>query len=74
MTSLPSVKGKDVSKALEKAGFKLARSKKELIYKKEGYPFFVRIPNHPSKNVAPGTLRAIIKAAGLTIEEFIEFL
>jgi len=30
------------------------------------------IPNHPGVDIPKGTLKAIIKEAGLTVEEFLE--
>jgi len=70
VSDLPSCRGREVQRALEKAGWVLVRSKGELIYKKEGRHELVRVPNHPGKDIKRGTLRAIIKDAGLTEEEF----
>lgn len=75
MSDLPSVRGKQVQRALEKDGFRLLRSKGELIYRKEGHvPEIIRVPNHPSKQVKFGTLRAILKAAKWTPDRFKELL
>jgi len=74
MADLPSCKGREVCKALERAGWVLARSSGELIYKKAGTDVLVRVPNHPSKDIKMGTLRAIIRDTGLTQEEFKEYL
>jgi hypothetical protein len=34
----------------------------------------VSVPCHSSRDLKPGTLRAIIRQAGLTVEEFTELL
>jgi predicted RNA binding protein YcfA (HicA-like mRNA interferase family) len=74
MGDLPACKGREVCRALEKAGWTLARSGGELIYKKAGNPVLVRVPNHPGKDLRMGTLRAIVRDAGLTNEEFTKLL
>ncbi|MCY3021818.1 MAG: type II toxin-antitoxin system HicA family toxin [Planctomycetota bacterium] len=61
-------------KALMKAGWVQVRSSGELIFKKAGSDVLVRVPNHPGKDLKRGTLRAIVKDAGLTTEEFKELL
>ena len=73
MTKLPSLTTRDIVKRLKKAGFVFDRHAKgshEIWYN----PTTKRrttIPNHPG-DVSKGTLKAIIKGAGLTTEEFIE--
>ncbi len=73
MTKLPSLTTRDIVKRLKKAGFVFDRHAKgshEIWYN----PTTKRrttIPNHPG-DVPKGTLKAIIKGAGLTTEEFIE--
>ncbi len=70
MSNLPTCRGREVQSALERAGWVLVRSKGELVYKKEGSHALVRVPNHPHKDIKRGTLRAIIRDAGLSEEEF----
>ena len=55
---------------LERAGWQLFRSSKHLIFKKEGREEMVTVPNHPSKDLKPGTLRSILKAAQISEEDF----
>ena len=74
MSDLPSCKGREVIKALEKAGWTEVRSSKELIFKKPGSHTLVRVPNHPGKDIKMGTLRAILRDAGLTVQEFKDLL
>jgi predicted RNA binding protein YcfA (HicA-like mRNA interferase family) len=68
---LPVVSGYDVIKALTKIGFEIKRRKgSHVVLQKE---FIVlTVPLH--KTLKKGTLRAIIRQAGLTVEEFLELL
>jgi predicted RNA binding protein YcfA (HicA-like mRNA interferase family) len=73
MTKLPAFTAREVIKKLKKAGFVFDRQAKgshEIWYN----PTTKRrttIPNHPGVNIPKGTLKAIIKEAGLTEEEFL---
>jgi len=74
MSPLPSLKPIDVIRKLRKAGFVFDRHAKgshEIWYNPRTHRRTV-VPNHPGRDVPRGTLRAIIKQAGLTIEEFIK--
>ena len=72
MPKLPTVKPREVIKALERAGFILARQKgSHRIYVKNRLG--VTIPYH-NKDLKLKTLKHIIKQSGLEIEEFIKLL
>lgn len=72
MPKLPPLKPKQVIKILEKAGFSFVRQKgSHRIYVKGNIG--ITIPFH-NKEMKRGTLRHIIKQAGLTIEEFLKLL
>jgi predicted RNA binding protein YcfA (HicA-like mRNA interferase family) len=72
MTRLQTLTARNVIKKLKKAGFVFDRQAKgshEIWYN----PITKRratIPNHPGIDIPKGTLKAIIKEAGLTVEEF----
>ena len=71
---LPVLKPKQVVAALEKAGFEVRRQTgSHVIMYKSGIRHPISIPLHP-RDLPKGTLRAIIRQAGLTIEEFLGFL
>jgi predicted RNA binding protein YcfA (HicA-like mRNA interferase family) len=76
MTRLPGLTGRDIVRALQKAGFVLVRtsgSHHRLVHSKN--PGRVAtVPVHASKAVKRGTLHGILKQAGLTVEEFIALL
>jgi predicted RNA binding protein YcfA (HicA-like mRNA interferase family) len=57
-------------KAFSRDGWSVARQKgSHVILVKEGHWATLSVPDH--REVAPGTLRSLIRASGLTIEEFI---
>lgn len=76
MSRLPSVDPADCIKALEKAGFVVARQRGSHVQMRRNNPQPARtVPVPVSKKPLPrGTLRSIIRQAGLTVDEFIELL
>jgi predicted RNA binding protein YcfA (HicA-like mRNA interferase family) len=75
MPDLPAVSGKAVIAALAKAGFEEQRVKgSHHILKKPGHVYNISVPVHGNRALRQGTLRNIIRSAGLTVEEFVELL
>jgi predicted RNA binding protein YcfA (HicA-like mRNA interferase family) len=73
MPKLAAVNARDCIKALQKAGFYIARQKGSHITLRRDDPRGrVTVPNH--NPIKPGMLRGIIKEAGLTVDEFINLL
>ena len=73
MSKLPVISGRECIKALEKAGFYILRQKGSHISLIHEHPFAqVVVPDH--RELDRGTLRAIIRQAGLSVDEFIELL
>ncbi len=71
---LPVLKPKQVMTALEKTGFEVRRQTgSHVIMYKSGIRYPISIPLHPG-DIPKGTLRAIVRQAGLTIEEFLGLL
>lgn len=69
MSNLPRISGRDCIKALEKIGFFFKRQESSHIVLRRNEPFCqVVVPDH--KELDRGILRAIIRAAGLGVEEF----
>ena len=71
MTALPVVSGREAIKALCGAGFKVVRqrgSHVRLEKRTEAKVIKLTVPLH--KTLKKGTLRRIIKDAGLTVQEF----
>ncbi len=70
MPSLPVLSGKEVRKAFERAGWEFARQRgSHMILLKKGSIVTLSVPNH--KEVARGTMRGLIRAAGMSVEEFL---
>ena len=73
MASLPSVSGERAVRAFQRAGwFKDRRLGSHVIMVKPGHPASLSVPQH--RELAPGTLRALIKAAGISVAEFVSLL
>ena len=68
--SLPILNGPEVVRAFESLGWQVARqSGSHIIMVKESEMTTLSIPDH--REVAKGTLRSLIRAAGITVSEFI---
>ena len=75
MTALGSYSGWSVIKAFEKAGWRVSRQRgSHVILHKTGSEVVLSIPVHGSKSVKRGTLRNLIRDAGMTIEEFMNLI
>ena len=73
MSKLPVISGVDCVKALGKLGFEVYRQRgSHIVVVRKSPPSQTTIPNH--KELDRGTLRAIIRQTGLTVEEFIALL
>lgn len=71
---LPIVSGQEVVTALKKVGYEKDRQRgSHIIVRQLKAPHRrITIPDH--KEIAKGTLRAIIREAGLSVEEFTKLL
>jgi len=74
VSALPVVSGREAAEALRKIGYVLDRQRgSHMILRQQAPPNRrLTVPDH--KEVAKGTLRAIIRQAGLTVEEFRDLL
>jgi len=63
-----------IIKILERAGFKVIRQKGSHVIMIDERGTRIVIPVHPGKDVKPGLIRAVIKEAGLSREEFFRLL
>jgi predicted RNA binding protein YcfA (HicA-like mRNA interferase family) len=71
-SKLPAVRAKEVVRALEKAGFTQWRQKgSHLTMYRAADQRVLTVPMHFAKTVPRGTLRTIIRSAGLGVEEFV---
>ena len=70
MALLPVLSGREVVKVFQSFGWEVSRqSGSHIIMTKEGEMVTLSIPDH--KEVAKGTLRSLIRAANLTVDEFV---
>ncbi len=73
MSKLPRISGRQCVKALDRIGFYMKRREGSHIILRRDEPFTqVVVPDH--NELDRGTLRAIIRGAGLSVEEFIKLL
>lgn len=74
MSKLPVVSGERLCKILEKMGYFIDhQTGSHIILRNENPPYRrVTVPDH--KEIAKGTLRSIIRQAGLSVEEFRELI
>jgi predicted RNA binding protein YcfA (HicA-like mRNA interferase family) len=70
MSFLPSVSGREVVKALEKIGYQHDRQRGSHMVLRQSDPPYRRLTVPDHRELAKGTLRAIIRQAGLTVDEF----
>jgi predicted RNA binding protein YcfA (HicA-like mRNA interferase family) len=73
MGKLANISGKEAAKAFERAdSVPLGQVGSHLVNVKPGIRVNLSIPQH--KELSVGTLRALIRHAGLTVDEFLELL
>ena len=73
MPAVPLLKPRQVVRAFSKLGWVVARRRgSHIILTKERHIATLSVPNHPE--VARGTLRSLISAAGVTVQEFLAAL
>jgi predicted RNA binding protein YcfA (HicA-like mRNA interferase family) len=70
---LSNISGREAAKAFEKAGW-LARGQtgSHLVLTRSGVRTNLTVPLH--SELAVGTLRALVRVSGLTVEEFLDLL
>jgi predicted RNA binding protein YcfA (HicA-like mRNA interferase family) len=74
MTRLPRISGRELAKALAKIGYqKDHQTGSHIILRRQQSPHRrLTIPDH--REIAKGTLRHLIREAGLTLEELLKLL
>ena len=73
MSKLPEMSGRDCAQALTRVGFYFRRQTGSHMVMRRDDPFAqVVVPDHRLLDL--GTLRAIIRQAGLSVSEFLELL
>lgn len=70
MPKLPPMKAREVEMILTRAGFILARQSSHRMWCKGEW--CVPVPMHP-RDLKIGTLRSIIRMAGMSVDEFLRY-
>jgi len=70
MPKLRPAKPQTVQRVLEKLGFQLLRQSGSHAVFRHPDGRWTTVPLHPGKDVAKGTLRKIIKDAGISVDNF----
>jgi predicted RNA binding protein YcfA (HicA-like mRNA interferase family) len=72
-STLPVLSGREVVRVFEKLGWQFVRqSSSHMIMAKDDEIATLSIPDH--REVAKGTLRSLIRTAGLTVQEFVKMI
>jgi predicted RNA binding protein YcfA (HicA-like mRNA interferase family) len=74
MTRLPRARGKEVVRALERAGFSLERTRGSHVFLKHPDGRVTSVPVHSRETLGPGLLRAILRDVEMSVDELIALL
>jgi predicted RNA binding protein YcfA (HicA-like mRNA interferase family) len=71
MPLLPALRGREVAAVFERLGWIAARQQgSHIVMTREGSIATLSVPDH--KEVAKGTLRSLIRAAEITVQQFLD--
>ena len=74
MTRLPRAKGREVVRALERAGFSIERTRGSHVFLKHPDSRVTSVPAHSGETLGPGLLRAILRDVEMSVEELVALL
>ena len=74
MTRLPRLKGKELVRALEGAGFSVDRSRGSHVFLRHLDGRTTTVPIHSGETIGPGLLRAILRDVELSVDELSDLL
>ena len=73
MPKLPVISGSEAVKVFQRAGWRVDRQRgSHVVLLKAGHIASLSVPQH--KELAPGTLRSLLRAAEMTAEEFVRLV
>jgi predicted RNA binding protein YcfA (HicA-like mRNA interferase family) len=73
MPRLPVISGSEAVKAFQRLGWRVDRQRgSHVVLVKAGHVASISVPQH--KELAPGTLRSLLRAADMTVEELLKQL
>ena len=74
MTRLPRLKGKELVRALERAGFSVDRTRGSHVFLRHPDGRTTVVPVHSGETIGPGLLRAILRDVELSVDELADLL
>ena len=74
MTRLPRIKGKELIRALERAGFVVERTHGSHVFLKHPDGRATTVPVHSRETLGPGLLRAILRDVELSADQLKQLL
>jgi predicted RNA binding protein YcfA (HicA-like mRNA interferase family) len=74
MTRLPRIKGKELIRALERAGFVVERTRGSHVFLKHPDGRATTVPVHSRETLGPGLLRAILRDVEFSAEQLKQLL
>ena len=74
MTRLPRLKGKDLVRALRRAGFEIVRTRGSHFYLRHPDGRASVVPVHAGETIGPGLLAAILREAQISPKKLLELL
>ena len=74
MSKLPLLSAKRLCKALEKIGYHIDHQTGSHMILRNEHPPYRRLTVPKHKEIAKGTLRAIVRQAGISVEELVRLL
>ena len=74
MSVLPRISGREAVAAFRRLGYEVDRQKGSHIILRHAQPPHRRLTVPDHREIAKGTLRSLIREAGITVEEFISAL
>jgi predicted RNA binding protein YcfA (HicA-like mRNA interferase family) len=72
MTRLPRLKGKEIVRILERAGFRPVRTKGSHTFLKHPDGRATVVPVHSGETVGPGLLRAILRDVEISVDDLLD--
>ncbi|HUB51374.1 MAG TPA: type II toxin-antitoxin system HicA family toxin [Terracidiphilus sp.] len=69
MTRRPRIRGRELVRALERAGFVIERTRGSHVFLKHLDGRVTTVPVHAGEIIGPGLLRAILRDVDLSVEE-----
>jgi len=74
MTRLPRLRGKEIVRALERAGFVVDRIRGSHVFLRHPDGRTTTVPVHSGETIGPGLLRAILRDVELSVDALADLL